>query len=178
MLSEILAMGAAVYAVIEYEQWGSYWAFGELDLPCDNSFLSAIAWGNGGVTDDMPHPPRGIPPDCSSRVREAFYVGPDEVREYLEIAGSGNENGASLEQYVSAYGEWALREYSESGLVPQPELTGFGWLNLNELLENLAHAKVAKHELTPPCLAAIAAMESLAASVSADKVRLVFWLGM
>ena len=103
-------------------------------------------------------------------MREAFYVGPDEVREYLEIAASGDENTTSLVEYVSGYGEWALREYSESGLVPQPELTGYGWLNLNELLENLAHAKVAKEELTPPCLAAIAAMESLAASISSDKV--------
>jgi hypothetical protein len=178
MLSEILAMGAAVHAVIEYEQWGSYWAFGELDLPRDNSFLSAIAWGDGGVTDDMPHPPRGIPSDCSSRVRGAFYVGPEDVRAYLEIAGSDDEDGSSLEKYLAAHGEWAVREYSESGLLPQPELTAYGWLNLTELRENLAHAKVAEHELTPPCRAVLAAMESLAQSVRADKVRLVFWLGM
>ena len=83
-------MGVDVYAVIEYEQWGSYWALGALDLPRDVSFLSAIAWGDGGVTDDMPHPPRGIPLNCSSRIRESFYVGPEEVRQYLEIAGSGH----------------------------------------------------------------------------------------
>jgi hypothetical protein len=179
MSSEGEAMGAAVFAVIEYEKGGSYWAFGELDLLRDNRFLSAIAWGDGGVTDEMPHPPRGIPSDCSSRVRNGFYVGPEEVREYLEIAGpDGKDVETSLKEYVAAHGEWALQEYSESGLLPQPELTGYGWLNLTELRENLAHADVANQELTPPYLAVIAAMESLAAWVGAEKVRLVFWLGM
>src|SRR6266404_775642 len=127
----------------------------------------------------MPHPPRGIPSDCSRRVRDEFYVGPEEVREYLEIAGSDDEDvRRSLEEYLAAHGEWAVREYSESGSIPQPELTAYGWLNLTVVRENLAHAKVAEQELTPRCRSVIAAMESLAQSVRADKVRLVFWLGM
>ena len=63
-------------------------------------------------------------------------------------------------------------------LLPQLELTAYGWLSLTEVRENLAHAKVAEQELTPPCRAVIAAMESLAQSLRADKVRLVFWLGL
>ena len=172
-------MGVDVYTVIEYKEWNNYLSFGELNLPRDVRFLSAIAWGEGGVIDEMPHPPRGIPSDCSNYVREAFYVEPEEVLEYLGEAGLDDEGDeTSLEEYIAAHGEWAVAEYAASGLVPPPELTGYGSLNLTQLRENLAHAKVGMEDLTPACRAAIAAMESLATSVGANQVRLVFWLGM
>jgi hypothetical protein len=176
---EVHAMGVDVYAVIEYKEYNTYWSFGELNLPRDVRFLSAIAWGEGGVIDEMPHPPRGIPSDCSTQVREAFYINPEEVLEYLVEAGSDEEGDeSSLEEYIAGHGEWAVAEYAATGLVPQPELTGYGSLNLIQLRENLAHAKVKTEDLTPACRAAIATMESLATSVGADQVRLVFWLGM
>ena len=172
-------MGVDVYAVIEYKEWDSYSAFCELDLPRDDRFLSSIAWGDGGVTDEMPHPPRGIPLDCSSRVSGAFHVGREEIRKYLEIAGSNNDEiDTALQEYLVAHGEWAVQQYAKSGLLPQPDLTGYGWLNLTELRENLAHAKVTEADLTPPCRAVIAAMESLARAFRPESVRLVFWLGM
>ena len=48
-------MGASVYAVIEYREHDFYWSFGQINLPRDVEFLCAIAWGDGGVTENMPY---------------------------------------------------------------------------------------------------------------------------
>jgi hypothetical protein len=161
-------MGASVYAFIEYRQYDSWWAFGEIDLFRDVEFLCAIAWGDGGLTDEMPYPPRNaFPEDASFRARESFFVSADEV---------GEET--SLEEYARGYGDWAVKEYKSSGLLPQPELTNLGWLTLPELESNLARRKLEIRELSPPVRATLAAMAELAACYGRDSVRLVFWIGL
>lgn len=111
-------------------------------------------------------------------MRNVFYVRPEDIREYMEISRLDDEEDTSLEGWAAAQGEWAVREYEESGLLPRPELLSYGWLTLTELRENLAHAKLGEEELSPPYRAMMAALAPLAESVGAEKARLVFWLGM
>jgi hypothetical protein len=172
-------MGASVYAVIEYRQYDSFWSFGEIDIPRDVKFLCAIAWGDGGITDEMPYPPRdSFPEDASYRARDLFFVSADEARRYLEVSRLEDEEELSLEEYARLQGDWAVKEYTVSGLLPQPELTNLGWLTLPELEANLAQRGLELGELSPPVRAALAAMAELAANYGRESVRLVFWIGL
>jgi hypothetical protein len=170
-------MGASVYAFIEYRQHDSYWSFGEIDLPRETEFLCAIAWGNGGVTDQMPYPPTGsFPEDASSDARNEFYVSADYARDYLDRSRSVDQEEMSLEEYARQRGDWALKEYQSSGLLPQPETTDIGWLTLEQLEANLSQRGLKRDDLSPPIRAALAAMMALAAVYGGDSVRLVFWI--
>jgi hypothetical protein len=178
-------MGASVYAFIEYRMYDDYWSFGEIELFRDVEFLCAIAWGDGGITDEMPYPPRdSFPADASRQARESFFVSADDVRKYLEgsrileFSGLDDEAGTSLEKYARLHGDWAVNEYETSGLLPQPELTHTGWLNLAELEANLAHRRLEPVSLSPAVRAALAAMAELAAVYGKEGVRLVFWIGL
>ena len=172
-------MGADIDAVIEYFDYDSYCSFGQIDLDRDIEFLCAIAWGDGGATDEMPHPPReSFPADASYRARNSFFVRADEVKEFLKASGQGYEDENSLREYARMQGDWALAEYTASGLLPQPELTNIGWLTLVELEANLAHRGLHPEDLLPPTRAALATMTELAATYGRDGVRLVFWIGM
>jgi len=172
-------MGAAVYTFIEYKEYDRYWSFGQIDLLRDIEFLCAIAWGDGGITDEMPYPPRGsFPADASFEARESFFVSAEDVMEYLEVSRLEDEDETSLEEYAQAWGDWAVKEYEASGLLPQPELTHIGWLTLAELEANLAHRGLEPGGLLPPVRAVLAAMTELAAAYGREAVRLVFWIGM
>ena len=172
-------MGASVYAVVEYRQFNSYQCFGEIDIPRDVEFLCAIAWGDGGITDKMPYPPRNaFPEDASYKARESFFVDADAVTEYLQVSRLKDEEETSLEEYARLQGDWAVKEYRSSGLLPQPELTNLGWLTLPELEANLAQRGLVIRKLSPPVRAVLAAMAELAASYGRENVRLVFWIGL
>jgi hypothetical protein len=171
-------MGESVYTFIEYRMYETYFSFGEIDLLRDVEFLCAIAWGDGGITDGMPYPPRGsFPADASYDVRRAFFATADDVRKFLEISRLEDEEETSLEEYAQAHGDWAVKEYEASGLLPQPELTHIGWLTLAEMEANLAHRKL-ERGLSAPVRAMLAAMTELAATYGREGVRLVFWLGL
>ena len=171
-------MGVEFYSVLEYEQWDSYWALGQLSIPRDPELFSAIALGDGGVTEDMLLPPRGLPSNCSSEARDLFFTGSDEVEEYL--ATLKLEDGAEIspEEYVKGFGEWALSEYRVSGRLPLPETYNHSWLNLNEMKEVLAHRDLSVDKLSPAFKAVLAAMQELAEAYGAEKVRLVFGFGL
>jgi hypothetical protein len=172
-------MGASVYAFIEYRMYDDYLSFGEIKLFRDIEFLCAIAWGDGGITDEMPYPPReSFPGDASYQARESFFVSADDVRRFLEVSRLEDEDETSLEEYARVHGDWAVKEYETSGLLPQPELTHIGWLNLAELEANLAHRGLEPGSLSPPVRAALAAMAELAAAYGREGVRLVFWIGL
>jgi hypothetical protein len=106
------------------------------------------------------------------------------VRKYLEgsrileFSGLQDEAGTSLEKYARLHGDWAVKEYEASGLLPQPDLTHIGWLNLTELEANLAHRGLEPGSLSPPIRAALAAMAELATIYGREAVRLVFWIGL
>jgi hypothetical protein len=120
-------MGASVYALIEYRMCDVYLSFGEIELLRDVEFPCAIAWGDGGITDEMPYPHReSFPADASYQARESFFVSADDVRRFLEVS----RLETSLEEYARVHGDWAVKEYETSGLLQQPELTHIGWLNL------------------------------------------------
>jgi hypothetical protein len=171
-------MGVAFYSVLEYEQWDAYWALGQLNIPRDPELFSAIAFGDGGETENMPYPPRGLPSDCSSESRELFFTDSDEVKEYLDTSRLDGEEELSLEEYVEGFGEWALIEYQTNGHLPVPETYNHSWLNLSELKESLAFRNLSNDKLSPAFRAVLAAMEELAKEYGAGKVRLVFGFGM
>jgi hypothetical protein len=172
-------MGASVFAVIEYREHDAYWSFGEIDIPRDVEFLCAIAWGDGGVTDQMPYPPReSFPSDASSRARDSFFVDPDQVNDFLRASSLEDAAQCSLEEYARMRGDWAVAEYEESGLLPQPELTDLGWISLSELEANIAQRGLEPGNLLPPSRAVLAAMTELAVTYGRDGVRLVFWIGL
>jgi hypothetical protein len=104
-------------------------------------------------------------------------VSADDVRGFLEVSRLEDEDETSLEEYARAHGDWAVKEYETSGLLPRPELTHIGWLSLAELEANLAHRGLEPGSLSPPVRAALAAMTELAAAYG-QAVRLVFWLSL
>jgi hypothetical protein len=186
-------MGESFDSIIEYQRGHLYQGWGEIWLARDVTFLRAIAWGDGGVTRAMPHPPSGIPPDCSWLFKHRFYVTREVVKEYFDSIYSeprdGNDNlekdgdddehrPPTLQQYAAAHGEWASREFAKSGRLPPPELTSTGSLTLPQLLENLEASGGSVRDLTPECQAVLAAMTTLAEVFGGDKVRLVFWGGI
>jgi len=172
-------MGASVYAVIEYREYDSYWSFGEIDLPRDTEFLCAIAWGDGGVTDEMPYPPTdSFPEDASHKACDKFYVSAADAQEYLDVSRLEDEDEMSLGEYARVRGDWALRQFQTTGRLPPPELTNLGWLTLDQLEANLSARGLKREDLVPPIRAVLAAMTELAAHYGRDGVRLVFWIGL
>ena len=163
-------MGVSFYSVLEYERWGAYWAFGRLEISRDHELFSALAFGEGGITDGMPYPPRGLPHDCSLGSIELFLVDAEEV-----VDGAGE---VSPEAYAEEYGEWAVLVYRTYKRLPMPETYSHSWLNLRELTEALAHCGLSREKLAPDFRAVLAAMHSLADDYGAEKVRFVFCFGM
>ena len=170
-------MGCDIHAVIEYVRFdfGYVNAFtqGEVEIPRDYKLFSAIAFGNGGVTDDLPYPPRGLPPDFSSEVRELFFAPAEEVKKLMEVTGDAEEFHA--EEIARAWGEWARTEYSSWGNLPGYDWHTPSWLNFNELNKALGHAGLKVEELSHEFRAVLAAMQVLSEGYGAEKVRLVFW---
>lgn len=173
-----IEMGSSFYSVLEYEQWGAYWAFARLNIPRDPELFSAIALGDGSIADGLPYPPRGVPPDCSFEAREMFFAPAAAVREFLAAAQVEGEELLTLNEYVRGFGEWAVVAYRSDSFLPTPETHSHGWLNLQELGEALARRGLSVEKLSPAFRAVLAAMQELAREFGADKVRLVFGLGM
>jgi|SRR5215470_13447992 len=128
--------------------------------------------GDGGITDEMPYPPRGsFPEDASYEAKNSFFVCEDEVREYLEVSRLEDEDEISLYDYARAQGDWAVKEYKASGLLPRPELTHISWLGLAELKANLTHRGLGPGSLSPPVRAVLAVMTELAAAYGPAPAR-------
>lgn len=166
-------MGCDIHAVIEVERYGSYQSFAEVRIGRDDDLFSAIAFGDGGVTDDLPYPPRGLPADFGLTVTELFFVDANEIR-HLEAALEGEED-FKPEEIARGWGDWALETYKSLGLLPGPDWHTPGWLNVNELNDALSHARLKPEKQSVEFQAVLAAMRVLANNYGADKVRLVFW---
>jgi hypothetical protein len=159
--------------VIEYNPYGTFWEFGEAKIARDYNLFSALAFGEGGLTDNMPYPPRGLPHDHSLRVSEMFFVEADEITGTEAEIGSDEE--FQPEKIASAWGDWALEQFKTYGLLPGHDWHTPSWLNFNELKEALTHAGLKIEEQSPEFRAACAAMKVLSEAYNAEKVRLVFW---
>jgi hypothetical protein len=168
-------MGYDIHAVVEYEKYDTYSSLthGELNIPRDYRLFTVLALGEGGIKDDLPYPPRGLPSDLSYEARDIFFTGAEEVRRFVAELGGGSE-GFRPEEYAEEFGEWTRKEYAESGLLPVPEWHTPGWVNLNELKEVLTYGKLTAEKLSPEFRAILAAMQELAEARGGEKVRLVF----
>ena len=146
---------------------------GTLGIPRDYDLFTVLALGPGGLTDELPFPPRGLPADLSFETRYYFYTPADEVLKDLKEWGEG-EDEFEPEVYLSDYWEAARQEFQEYGLLPTLELHSHSWLTLPELKEVLSYGKLRRENLGAAFYAIMAAMEVLAESYGKDKVRLVF----
>ncbi len=171
-------MGCDIHLVIEYEKydWGFVDAFteGEVHIARDYDLVSAIAFGDGGITDDLPYPPRGIPTNCSYNVKNLFFTTAGEFKQFLIETGQAEEV-YKPEEIAKSWGDWALKEYLERGSLPAAEVHTPSWLNLRELKEALGHAGLEITKQSPEFQAVIAAMQVLADHYGPEKVRIVFW---
>lgn len=176
-------MGCDIHAFVEFEKWGSYKSLSQgcLSLARDYDLFTVMALGPGGLTDELPYPPRGLPAGLSSEAREYFYTPASGVEPLMEEQYHSDDDdeaeedaGFDAEEYASWAGEPAREEFLRNGLLPTPELYAHSWLNLPELKEVLAYGRLSKDKLSPEFCAVLAAMEELAERCGAGKVRLVF----
>jgi hypothetical protein len=180
-------MGCDIHAFVEFERWDSYWSLsgGTLNIPRDYALFTALALGPGGITDDLPYPPRGLPFNISSDGRSYFYMPASEVMKFWSEVEQRMKEGAldedeeggeefQPEEYADCVGEAGRKEFLERGLLPAPELHSYSWLNLIELKEVLAYGRLSKDKLSREFSAVLAAMEVLAESYGSERVRLVF----
>jgi hypothetical protein len=167
-------MGCDIHAVIEYQGPASGWSdFGEIMVPRDYDLFSALAFGEGGITDGLLYPPRGIPTDHGFKASQFFYL-PSE--DSIESSVGGNEESAfQPEELAKTWGDWAVQEYLSWGVLPIVDFHTPSWLNFNELLEALEHRGLRLDKLSPGFRAVVAAMRVLAKTHAPEKVRLVFW---
>jgi hypothetical protein len=165
-------MGCDIHAVIEYKKYGSYWSFAEVNIPRDYALFSAIAFGDGGITDNLPYPPRGIPPDHSHKVSELFFTPVEEQKKFSEEI---EEDEFEPEEIARAWGDWALAEYVSNGNLPRMDIHTPGWLFLHEIKIALDRAKYDIDKLSPEFCAVLSALQILSETYGNEKVRLIFW---
>jgi len=167
-------MGTDIHAIIEYRRHGSdFLAFteGGILIPRDRKLFSILAFGDGGVTDNLMYPPRGLPDNLSFEARNLFFLEESEIKEMLLEAGEEFQP----QEIAASWGEWAQKEYQSSGRLPSLDLHTPSWLNYSELNEILANDKLEASNVSAEFRAVIAAMQVLAETYGTEKVRLVFW---
>ena len=166
-------MGCDIHGVIECFKYGSYFTFAEVEIARDYKLFSAIAFGDGGSTDRLPYPPRGLPSDHSSRVTDLFFIESDALQE-IE-AQIGSDEPFEPEEIAKGWGDWALEKYNAFQILPGPDFHTPGWLRLSELEKALDHAGLKLSDQSPEFSAVLSSMRVLANAYGDENVRLVFW---
>lgn len=164
-------MGCDIHAVIECQKYGSYSSFAEVNIARDYKLFSAIAFGDGGITDNLSYPPRGLPPDHSGEVMELFYVEADALKDI----GAKIDSDEEREEIAKIWGPWAVEQYERFRIVPGSDIHTPSWLRLSELENALEHAGLKLAEQSPEFDAVIASMRILSQAYGDENVRLVFW---
>jgi hypothetical protein len=163
-------LGCDIHAVIEYNKWDSHWnSFCVIDIPRDYDLFSAIAFGDGGVTDGLPYPPRGLPSDVSLQTHELFYM---DAQEYKDLMA---KHGIEFVIDPESMEDWERKEYLSTGAVIGPDWHTPGCLNFTELTEALEQGGLTTEKQSPEIKAMLSAMEILADNYGSEKVRIVFW---
>ena len=163
-------MGCDIHAVIEYKRWDSFWSsFGEIDIPRDYDFFSAIAFGDGGITDELLYPPRGMPSDVSLRTSGLFYMDGQEYKDLMKSHGMEEKIDPEIME------EWEKIEYLSSGAVVAPDWHTPSWMNLSEFKASLEQGDITSDKQSPEIRATLSAMEILANAYGHENVRLIFW---
>lgn len=84
-----------------------------------------------------------------------------------------------LQLFLESYGDWAIREYEATGLIPDSNWHTASWLNFNELKEILAGYLRGADDFLGGEESALEktlwTMENLAEKYGNENVRLVFW---
>ena len=168
-------MGCDIHAFVEYAKAGSYESqtIETLDIPRDYALFTVMALGEGGLTDELPYPPRGIPSGLSAEAKNYFYTPAEEVQEMVE-EWFGDDEPFEPEEYAKAHGKSAQKEFLAHQLLPTPELYFHSWLTVDELNEVLSYGKLSKEDLSDEFRSILTSMESLAKSYGSKNVRIVF----
>ncbi len=117
-------MGCDIHSIIEFkDEFGRINVFsdGQLNLPRDYRLFTFLALGEGGLTDELLFPPRGLPPDYSQTVREEFFDSADEVIAVFY----GDEQEFNADE---------LEDWAKKGISCQRFITMFG-LSFTELAQ-------------------------------------------
>ena len=174
-------MGCDIHAIIEYKSNDFDLPFdaftkGEIRIPRDYKLFSAIALGEGGITEDLPYQIRGFPQNCSYQVRNLFFDDVDEVKRIMTLGDKefvwSEEN---LEAYDREVGKIVREEYFPHNRLPNFDFYGASWLNANELHEALKKGKVNIKELSAEFRFVLKTMQILSEQYGVENVRLVFW---
>jgi len=160
-------MGCDIHAVIENQVYGSWTSFAEVEIARDYKLFSAIAFGDGGVSEDLPYPPRGLPSDHSHRVTELFFIKSDSEDDPSEQFPQ--------EDLARTWGDWAVEQFVLHRIVPGSDWHTPSWLKLDELDIALRRAGLKIEDQSPQFRAVIASMRKLSETYGDENVRLVFW---
>jgi hypothetical protein len=172
-------MGCDIHSVIEYKKDNSNSRFnalsnGEISIPRDYELFSAI--GLAENEPPLPFPTRGLPFDCSDRVRDLFFDDADEVKEILSLM---RDEDVSEEEMIDAYiddtGECIAEEYRLNNRLPNVDFYGASWLNYYELLKAVVESELKVAELSDEFQSVIETFRKLTDQYGAENVRFVFW---
>lgn len=174
-------MGCDIHAVIEYDRfndgyWGAF-ADGEFSIDRDYKLFSAIAFGDGGNTDKLPYPPRGLPADISDIVKRCYF---EPVNDSNGIRGWDSKAMAfrkisKTEARKQLPAGIIKKLFLKENLVPRDMVHTGSWLHLSELKETLKCARLKVENLSASFRAVYSALEILSGEYSEKNVRLVFW---
>lgn len=172
-------MGTDIHAFVEFSYERASWfslSDGTLNLGRDYSLFNAFAFGDGGITDDLLYPPRGLPEKPSLCANRYFFQPTETVIAHFEEVDRlcGDEPNFDPEQYARNRGALAVENFRHFNLLPRPELYSHSWLNLKELKEVFTHAGLVETTFPIEFRAIFSAMEMLAEKFGTENVRLVF----
>ena len=170
-------MGCDIHAFVEYtnDDENKSQTSETLEIPRDYKLFTVMALGEGGLTDDLPYPPRGIPSKLSAEAKDYFYTPAAEVQEMMEEwFGDDEDEPFQPEEYAKEHGEYAYQELLAHNLLPTPELYSHSWLTLEELKEVLNYGKLSKENLSEEFTMILTSMEKLAENYGSNNVRIVF----
>ncbi len=170
-------MGCDIHAFVEYAKDSIYESQTSetLDIPRDYELFIVMALGEGGLRDELPYPPRGLPSRLSAEAEGYFYTPAAEVQEMIEEwFGDDDDEPFEPEEYAKKHGEAAYKEFLAHQLLPTPELHSHSWLILEELKEVLNYGKLSTENLSDEFCAILTSMEKLAKTYGSNNVRIVF----
>jgi len=171
-------MGIAIHIVIEVQQENGEWLAITDDTwaPRDWKLFTAITFGDDGVGDNIPYPPRGLPEDHSVVVRNCYFVPVGKGMRVFNNKICDWEFVTSPEKIEMVLTDKVeKRVYQKHRLLPGEWAHGTSWLTLEELETVMEYGGVTKEGLSKEFLKLFSKMTRTVKKSGKDKVRMVFW---
>jgi hypothetical protein len=174
-------MGCDIHAIVETDRFKvGYWdgfADGEFSIDRDYKLFSAIAFGDGGIKDKLPYPPRGLPDSLSEATKRSYFEPESELNGIRFWDSKTN----SFRRTTKSEAKNRLKNgvvktlYLKENLVPKDMVHTASWLYLSELDEALRAAQLKVEKLSSSFRAVHSVLKILAEDYGDKQVRLVYW---